>query len=170
MDNKKQIGERDDAPTSSSPPCFLHDAEPAYQGYLERAQVLALLDELLEAERAGAKVARTLSADAAGGPAEDALRSLAMDEAHFCAMLARHIKQLEASPSQRTGAFREKVLALEGLDNRLRLLNRGQGWVVRKLQEALPRIADETLHADLADMLSVHETNIRKCDELLRSG
>lgn len=62
MDNKKGIGERDDAPTLSSPPCFLHNAEPAYQGYLERTQVLALLDELLEAERAGAKVARTLTA------------------------------------------------------------------------------------------------------------
>ncbi len=167
MDNKKGIGERDDAPTLSSPPCFLLNAEPAYQGYLERTQVLALLDELLEAERAGAKVARTLTAEVGPGPTGEALAMLATDEARFCAMLARHIKQLEANPSQRTGAFREKVLALEGLDNRLRLLNRGQGWVVRKLQEALPRIADETLHADLADMLSVHETNIRKCDEVL---
>jgi len=53
------------------------------------------------------------------------------------------------------------------MDDRLRLLNRGQGWVVRKLKEALPRINDEALHSDLANMLSVHETNIRKCDKIL---
>ena len=152
---------------SSSPPCFLQVVDPAYQGYLGRDDLLALLNELLEAERAGAKVARTMTADAGGGPAEDTLKVLAMDEAHFCAMLAGHIKRLEAVPSQRTGAFREKVLALGGMDDRLRLLNRGQGWVVRKLKEALPRINGEALHSDLANMLSVHETNIRKCDEIL---
>ncbi|MFZ1413158.1 MAG: DUF6306 domain-containing protein [Defluviicoccus sp.] len=152
---------------SSSPPCFLQVVDPAYQGYLGRDDLLALLNELLEAERAGAKVARTMTADAGGGPAEGTLKVLAMDEAHFCAMLAEHIKRLEAVPSQRTGAFREKVFALEGMDDRLRLLNRGQGWVVRKLKEALPRINDEALHSDLANMLSVHETNIRKCDEIL---
>ena len=71
----------------------------------------------VEAERAGAKVARTLTADAGDGAAGAALKALAMDEARFCAMLAGHIKRLEAEPSQRTGAFREKVLALEGLNN-----------------------------------------------------
>ena len=162
MDKKKRIGQRDEAPTLSSPPCSLHSADPVYQGYLDRDQVLALLNELLEAERAGAKVARAITAEAG-----DTLEVLAADEARFCAMLTRHIAGLEGDPSQRTGAFREKVLALEGLDSRLRLLNRGQAWVVRKLKEALPRIADETLHADLADMLSVHEDNIRKCDEVL---
>lgn len=155
------------AASSSSPPCFLNDVDPAYQGYLGRNDLLMLLTELLEAERAGAKVSLTITADAGDGPAEDTLKALAKDEAHFCAMLAGHIKRLEAVPSQRTGAFREKVLALEGMDERLRLLNRGQEWVVRKLKEMLPRISDEALHSDLANMLSVHEINIRKCDEIL---
>jgi hypothetical protein len=158
--NKCGRGEEEGgAAPSYSPPCLLNDVDPAYQGYLCRDDLLALLNALLEAERAGAKVARTMTANAGGGPAEDTLKALAMDEAHFCAMLAGHIKRLEAVPSQRTGAFREKVLALQGMDDRLRLLNRGQGWVVRKLKDAIPRIGDEALHSDLVNMLLVHETN-----------
>jgi hypothetical protein len=42
-----------------------------------------------------------------------------MDEAHCCDMLAGHIKRLGAVPSQRTGDFREKVHALQGMDDRL---------------------------------------------------
>jgi hypothetical protein len=147
----------------------LRSVDPVYQGYLDRDQLLALLNELLEAERAGAKVARAITAEAGDRSAVDTLGALAADEARFCAMLTRQIARLEGDPSERTGAFREKVLALQGLDDRLRLLNRGQAWVVRRLKEALPRVADEPLHADLADMLSVHEDNIRRCDEVLES-
>lgn len=49
---------------SSSPPCFLQAVDPAYQGFLCRDDLLALLNELLEAERTGAKVARAMTADA----------------------------------------------------------------------------------------------------------
>ncbi len=167
MHKQSKVREGPGAAPSSSPPCFLNSVDPAYQGYLGRNDLLALLNELLEAERAGAKIARTMTADASGGLAGDVLKALAIDEARFCAMLTRHIKRLEADPSARTGTFREKVLALHGLGNRLRLLNRGQGWVVRKLKEALPRIHDEALYGDLANMLSVHETNISKCEDLL---
>jgi len=42
------------------------------------------------------------------------------------------------------------------------LLNRGQGWVVRKLREMLPRVRDSGLHADLCEMLRSHEINIER--------
>jgi hypothetical protein len=57
-------------------------------------------------------------------------------------------------------------MALDGIEARLRLLNRGQGWVVRKLQEALSRIGDEALRHELREMLTVHERNIEHCDRL----
>lgn len=167
MNGRDRDGEEAEVNPSSSPPCFLKDVDPAYQGYLGRDHLLALLNELLEAERAGAKVARSMTAKAVGERAKDTLKALAIDEAHFCAMLAGHIKRLGAIPSQRTGAFCEKVLALPDMDDRLRLLIRGQGWVVRKLKEALPRINDEALHRDLANMLSVHEANICRCNGIL---
>lgn len=166
MIKDSKVERQPDAKPPSSSPCYLDDADPAYQGYLVRDAVLEILNELLEAERAGAKVARTM-AKAGGGPVGDALAELAVDEAHCCAMLARHVKRLQAEPSQRTGGFKNKVLALGSADDRLRLLNRGQEWVVRKLKDALPRISDESLHHDLAEMLEVHENNIRRCDDLI---
>ena len=46
------------------------------------------------------------------------------------------------------------------LEARLVFLNRGQGWVVRKLREMMPRIPDDALYVDLAHMLSSHVANI----------
>jgi hypothetical protein len=39
--------------TCSSPPCFLHELDPSWLGYLRRDEVAALLGELLAAEWAG---------------------------------------------------------------------------------------------------------------------
>jgi hypothetical protein len=36
---------------------------------------------------------------------------------------------------------------------------------VRKLRELLPRITDVTLHADLTQMLTAHETNIARAND-----
>ena len=67
---------------------------------------------------------------------------------------------LEGAPSLKTGAFYEKAMAIPNLLERLAFLNRGQGWVVRKLKALLPTIRDETIHADLTAMLASHERNI----------
>jgi hypothetical protein len=48
----------------------------------------------------------------------------------------------------------------DGDRGRVAFLNRGQGWVVRKLREILPRVRDDRLHADFAEMLQSHEANI----------
>jgi hypothetical protein len=150
----------------SSPPCFLHELDPSYLGYADRNEVLSLLNELLEAERAGVKVAVRLSQDASDPSVDAALQAVAVDEARFCAMLCQQIERLGGAPTRKTGDFHDKVMALEGIEARLRLLNRGQGWVVRKLREALPRIADEALRHELQEMLTVHERNIEHCDRL----
>jgi hypothetical protein len=75
-------------------------------------------------------------------------------------MLSRQLKALGAVPSTQTGAFYDKAMAIADFRDRLAFLNRGQGWVVRKLREALPRVRDDGLHRDLADMLQSHEANI----------
>jgi hypothetical protein len=154
----------------SSPPCFLHEIDPSYLGYADRDEVLSLLNELLEAERAGAKVAVRLSQSTSDSSVDEALQAVAVDEARFCAMLCRQIERLGGAPTRTTGDFHEKVMALDGLDARVRLLNRGQGWVVRKLREALPRIGDEALRHELHEMLSVHERNIERCAGLPTGG
>src|SRR3546814_8980732 len=95
------------------------------------------------------------------------------DEARWCAMLAGQIKRLGGSPSGACGAFYDKVMALDEPVERLALLNRGQGWVVRKLDAMIPRVKDEVLHADLRELADSHVENIAETDQRLleiRSG
>ena len=65
----------------------------------------------------------------------------------------RHIKALGEAPSPRVGAFYGKAMAIADLAERITFLNRGEGWVVRKLREMLPRVRNDRLHADLTEML-----------------
>ena len=60
----------------------------------------------------------------------------------------------------KVGALYDKAMAIADLSERVAFLNRGQGWVVRKLREILPRVRDDRLHADFAEMLQSHEANI----------
>ncbi len=150
----------------SSPPCFLHELDDVSLGYMGRPELLDLLGGLLEAERAGARAVALMSRQDAAGRRREALRQVAIDEADCCAMLARNITRLRGAPSRATGAFYGKLAALETIGERLALLDRGQGWVVRKLRDALPRIRDDSLHRDLRDMLELHERNIERCNGL----
>jgi hypothetical protein len=153
----------------SSPACLAHEADDTYMGYASKDEIAAFLNELLEAERAGTGVALK-SVEAAGGtPFVELLRDVHRDEANWCAMLLRQLKALGAPASPRVGAFQEKAMAIGDLPERLAFLNRGQGWVVRKLGEMMPKVRDDGLHRDLADMLQGHEANIARTNETLKA-
>jgi Domain of unknown function (DUF6306) len=154
----------------SSPACLAHEADDAYMGYASRDEIAAFLNELLEAERAGTGVALKSAEAAAGTPFVELLRDVHRDEARWCAMLLRQLKALGAPASPRIGAFQEKAMAIGGLPERLVFLNRGQGWVVRKLREMMPKVRADDLHRDLAEMLGSHETNIARTSELLKAA
>ncbi len=124
------------------------------------AELVAFLNELLEAERAGAKVALESGHEARDPALVELLKAIQEDEARWCAMLLRQIRVLGGVASPRIGAFHAKAMAIENLKERLVFLNRGQGWVVRKLREVTPRVRDQSLHSDLAHMLSSHVANI----------
>ncbi len=146
----------------SSPACYAAaDADAQYMGEIGRDELLAALDELLEAERAGARVALHTAKDA---PAEltPLVRAIQHDEARWCALLTQSIQRLGGTPSRRTGDFYAKAMAIEDLPARLAFLNRGQRWVVRKLQALLPRVGDAPLQAGLGAMLTAHEANIAR--------
>lgn len=128
-------------------------------------ELLTFLNEMLEAERAGAKALLHIAKESSEKTAADLAMAVHRDEARWCAMLIAAIRRLGATPSEATGAFYEKVLAISEPKARLNFVNRGQGWVVRKLKEAIPRIEDEHLVKDLGVMLSSHEENIAKVNE-----
>ena len=131
-------------------------------------ELLALLNTLLEAERAGAKVLAAFLDDyEAQSDAWRKLRDVQRDEAQNCAILMGLIRGLGARPSDRTGDFVGKALAVEGNAARLAFLNRGQGWVAREIRQALPRIGPGTVRDALQTMHDSHLENIALCDTLL---
>lgn len=133
-------------------------------------ELLQLLNTLLEAERAGAKVLAAFMDDyERDTPAWRQLSAVQRDEAKNCAILIELIRSLEGTPSAATGDFLGKALEIEGRTARLEFLNRGQGWVARKIREALPEIADNTVRSALAAMYDSHLLNIEACEALIET-
>jgi len=159
-------GERDFSGSAFA--CFLGRSDEPDPGTLSRIETLALLILLLEGERAGARGVDEMTRQATDPEHRMILRDVARGEARFCAMLTGHIKRLGGAPSAQTGRFYAKLAALWRTDDRLDLLERGQGWVVRKLSDAMSTISDDALREDLAEMLEVHLRNIERCDTLRR--
>jgi len=150
----------DDKPTFSSPACSMNEADDVYMGYAGRDELVAFLNELLEAERAGSRVTLDSAREAGTGAIADLMSAVQRDEARWCAMLLRHVKELGAEPTPNMGAFYGKAMAVADMAERIAFLNRGQGWVVKKLRAMLPRVRDDGMHADFNDMLKSHEANI----------
>jgi hypothetical protein len=129
-----------------------------------RDQVLVALNELLEAERAGARVAMETARDMQPCALTTLVQDVHRDEVRWCRMLMRTIKALEGTPSTATGAFWGKAMAIPDLEQRLSFLNRGQAWVVRRLQTLIPRVQDAQVRTDLGAMLDAHRRNIERVD------
>ena len=157
----------------SSPACYAHEVAPDYFGaqpVMSAEEVVQLLNTLLEAERAGAKVLVAFLDDyARDTPAWRQLSAVQRDEAKNCAILIDLIRRLGGTPSSATGDFVEKALAVAGRVPRLKFLNRGQGWVARKIREALPEIADPAVRSALTAMYDSHLLNIEACEALIET-
>ena len=148
----------------ASPVCFLDEADDVYSGYAPRAETVAFLNELLEAERAGSRVTLESAREAGSGPVAELMAAVQKDEARWCAMLLGHVKELGAEPTPNTGAFYGKCMAIADMNELLAFLNRGQGWVAKRIQPMLARVRDDTLHADLKAMMESHIDNIAKAN------
>lgn len=157
----------------SSPPCYAHEIDPNYfmpPPPMPTEDLVAFLNTLLEAERAGAKTIAYYLKDTTDGPVRAALESTGKDEARYTALLRRLIERLGGHPSGATGGFFEKARAVDGAEERLAFLNRGQGWVARKLKEALPRITDSEVYEALSEMHRTHLDNIARCEQVAEAN
>jgi nitronate monooxygenase len=164
-----ELAARDEDPEPASAVCYARQSDDVYAGFAPREEILVFLNELLEAERAGARITARTALDAQDESLATLMQEIRRDEAHWCAMLLKWITLLSGTPSARIGDFYGKCLAIADLHARAHFINRGQGWVVKRLKAMLPRIRDDALHADLAAMLAGHDVNIRR-SEILLSG
>lgn len=137
------------------------------QNPIERAELLKALNELLEAERAGARVTLETANQIAGQDLASLVMDIQHDEVRWCKMLMTAIKSLEGTPSQMTGTFYDKAIAIPEIPERLTFINRGQAWVVRRLQSLIPRIQESNIRSQLQEMLDAHTLNIRRVEELI---
>ena len=153
----------------SPPPCCAHEfaSDHDWKPPMAVEELVNLLNMLLEAERAGAKVlAAFLNDYERDTRAWRQLAAVQRDEARNCAVLVDLVRRLKSAPSAATGSFLEKALAVNGRIARLRFLNRGQKWVARKISEALPRVDRDFVYGVLFAMQESHLLNIELCDAL----
>ncbi len=131
-------------------------------------ELVGLLNELLEAERAGAKVlAEFLNDCERDTPTWKRLAAVQRDEAKNCMVLMDLVRRVNGIPSAETGDFLGKALAVEGKVARLQFLNRGQQWVARRISEALPRLEQDFVRSALFAMQESHLCNIEACEALM---
>ena len=146
---------------TSSPVCYAGQADDVYMGYAPPEELATELNILLEAERAGAWVAARMVSESGDDVEMRALAKLIQaDEVRWCKALFQALNRLGATPSTQVGDFYEKAMAIGDLEARLAFVNRGQGWVARKLRGLVPRVRDAALHDTLQQMLLAHERNI----------
>ncbi len=134
------------------------------------SQLEAFLNSLGEAERAGGRVLHELAGIAQSLELKELLKKVGHDEGYYAGELAAHVRRLGGKASNNTGDFVEKVRAVGDLKGKLELLNRGQRWVIRKIEEQLPALADARLKAFLTVMAQGHRVNIAAVDDALNAG
>jgi nitronate monooxygenase len=134
------------------------------------ARVEDFLNTLGEAERAGGRVLHELTELAGSLELKEMLKKVGHDEGYYAAELAAHVRRLGGTASNKTGDFVEKVRSVADFKSKLELLNRGQRWVIRKIDENLTSLADERLRAFLSVMAKGHRVNIGELEGALKNG
>jgi nitronate monooxygenase len=134
------------------------------------AELEGFLNILGDAERAGGRVLHELTAEARSLELRQLLKKAAHDEGYYAGELSAHVRRLGGTASNKTGDFVEKVRAMGDFRAKLELLNRGQRWVIRKIEEHLATVADPELHAFLSVMAKGHYINIGALEEALKEG
>lgn len=134
------------------------------------SQLEGFLNSLGEAERAGGRVLHELIDLAHSLELREMLKKVGHDEGYYAGELSAHVRRLGGIPSTRTGDFVEKIRAVADFRGKLELLNRGQRWVIRKIEENVPTISDAQLKAFLVVMAEGHRVNIGALDESLKRG
>jgi hypothetical protein len=139
----------------------------AWAPSMDGAEYGALLNQLLEAERAGAKLLSAyLDELPLGSFRWKSVRAVQLDEARNCAVIIHLLLDAGVAPSAAVGDFYDRGLAIRGMRERLQFLNRGQAWVAKRIAVALPRVPPGG-RAALQEMYDSHLLNIDDCEALL---
>src|ERR1700722_3845424 len=130
----------------------------------------SFLNSLGEAEHAGGHIVHELTNQPQSLELRETLKKVGHDEGYYAGELSAHVRRLGGTPSTKTGDFVEKVRAVADFRGRLDLLNRGQRWVIRKIEENSAAVRDPHLGAFLTVMADGHRVNIGALEDALKKG
>jgi nitronate monooxygenase len=130
-------------------------------------QLTEKLTVLLEAERAGVFTARRMLAECSSEEEKILLEEILEGERSSCRELGRMLLHIGSKGSGNVGDFADKVMALPDLGARMKLLVKGQEWVVRKIEELLAGPLPLNLTEELNQVHRVHVENIALCIRFL---
>jgi nitronate monooxygenase len=122
---------------------------------------------LIGAERAGGLTLAELVGLAESAELRELLRKVAHDEGYWARELTKIVKRAGGTPTLAIGDFASKVRAIPDLSGKIALLNRGQLWVVQKIDEHLPNVADPAVRGLLQAMAAAHRANIGLVDQAI---
>jgi uncharacterized protein DUF6306 len=128
---------------------------------------LDFYNEMLEAERAGAKALVVYMDDwPRGSEAWKTLRQIQADEAHNCALIGKLVEKSGKPYSHATGKFYDKAVAVKGPRERLQYLVRGLKWAVKEFEQALPQLEPQARELFIR-MRDTHLRSIAACEKIL---
>lgn len=119
----------------------------------------ATLQELLAAERAGARVAATSLSQTREPQHRALLELIRVGEADSCRRLTACLRHLDAEPTRQISDFYDRAMAISDLSERLSFVDRGQRWVIRRITAELPGCTDPVVAEELRIILRTHEIN-----------
>lgn len=122
-------------------------------------EIIAALNELLEAERAGKELGLAMYREAEDPVLQVIADMITKDEARHCSWLEDCIESYGGRLSKKTGNFFEKVMALPTWLERFRLLSRGQDWVSERAKILLNRELNRKTRISLIKILANEERN-----------
>lgn len=124
------------------------------------SQLEALLNRLLEAERAGHQLLDAMGQETADSEVSALLVNFTEVEVSDTAILEGLIRLHGGTPSTETGDFADKVLRLSSLADQIDLLSQGQAWVARKVEQVLALNPPPDIAAFLKEMANRHRHNM----------
>ena len=133
-------------------------------------QLAEKLTALLEAERAGVVTARRMLAECSREEEQALLERILEGERESCRDLGRMLLHIGSRGSGNVGDFADKVMALPDLTARMKLLIKGQEWVVRKIEELLAGPLPLGVTEELSEVHRVHVENIALCVRFLEKS
>ena len=107
----------------ASSPCSLNEASPSYSGFLNKHELIELLNSLLAGERAGARGLSDMVDDVEDTRLKELLMSIARDEARCCAMLSRHLEGMGVTPGRTVGRFCSRLKSRVRISKKMALLH-----------------------------------------------